>query len=83
MPADISRRNNMQMVYEALIAIAGVTTLDQVRAALPLHPRSVDDALRALVRGGYVRVRYEIIEGARPPTDTRGRKKRGGARAAR
>lgn len=76
--------NNMQMAFDAIADIDGAVTLDQVRKALPaLHPRSVEDALRALVRGGYLRIRYELVDGARCPLDTRGQRKRGGARGAR
>ena len=76
--------NNQQTVFDALTELDAGATLDQVRKALPgLHPRSVEDALRALVRGGYLRVRSELVEGARCPVDTRGRKKRGDTLGAR
>lgn len=75
--------NNMQMVFRMLAGIGAPVTLADVREALPLHPRSVEDALRALVRGGYVCVRYQITDGATCPLDARGRKRRGGMRGAR
>ena len=70
--------NNMQAVFRALADLGEPMTLADVRATLPyLHPRSVEDALRALARGGYVTIRYTIAKGATCPQDERGRKGRG------
>jgi hypothetical protein len=70
--------NNMQAVFRALIDLGEPMTLADIRATLPyLHPRSVEDALRALARGGYVTIRYTIAKGATCPQDGRGRKGRG------
>ena len=70
--------NNMQAVFRALIDLGEPMTLADIRATLPyLHPRSVEDALRALVRGGYVTARYTLADGATCPQDGRGRKGRG------
>ena len=67
--------NNMQAVFRALIDLGEPMTLADIRATLPyLHPRSVEDALRALARGGYVTIRYAITKGATCPQDQRGKK---------
>ena len=70
--------NNMQTVFRALADLGESMTLADIRDTLPyLHPRSVEDALRALARGGYVTIRYAITKGATCPQDERGRKGRG------
>jgi len=67
--------NNMQTVFRALADLGESMTLADIRDTLPyLHPRSVEDALRALARGGYVTIRYTIAKGATCPQDQRGKK---------